>query len=192
MEKKGRDYWKKNLATWKEAQNPSLAAVDLDLTLDPARHWLRDRGTYELVNDKATPMRQFALTGGFHWRKVHWTLDGQSYQPDDRAGLYVFTPPLSLPPGGHIRVGFDFEGEVPLGISKNGGNAQEFVLPSGVVLTSFQPSFTPVVGYMDDLGIKKNENLEARDKTRDEPVYKPEDFKNATASHLTAMSSVAG
>ncbi|HZF11729.1 MAG TPA: M1 family aminopeptidase, partial [Thermoanaerobaculia bacterium] len=158
MEKKGRDYWKKNLATWKDAPNPALAAVDLDLELDPARHWLRDRGSYDLVNDKAAPLAQFALTGGFDWRQVHWTLDGRSYQPDDRAGLYVFTPPRPLPPGGHARVGFTLEAVVPDGISRNGAGREEFVLPSGVVLTSFRPTFAPIVGYMEEIGRKRGEN----------------------------------
>jgi ABC-type transport system involved in multi-copper enzyme maturation permease subunit len=169
MEKKGRDYWKKNVATWNDTHNPALVAVDLDLTLDPARRFLHDRGTYELVNDRTSPLRQIALTGGFHWRKVRWTLNGGNYQPDDRAGLYVFTPKAPLPPGGHVRIGFDFEGTVPSGISKNGGSAQEFVLPSGVVLTSFTPTFTPVVGYMDRIGIKKDENDY-------EPKVYPDDF----------------
>jgi ABC-2 type transport system permease protein len=169
MEKKGRDYWKRNLATWKDVHNPALAAVDLDLELDPARRSLHDRGTYELVNDRATPLQQFALTGGFHWRQVRWTLDGRSYQTDDRSGLYVFTPKHPLPPGGHVRVGFELAGSLPWGISKNGGNAEEFVLPSGVVLTSFRPTFAPVVGFQEEIGRKKNENDY-------EPRVYPDDF----------------
>src|SRR5206468_487875 len=80
MEKKSRDYWTKNLATWKDAPNPALVQVDLDLDLDPARHRLHDRGSYELVNEKAASMAQFALTGGLRWRNVRWTLDGRRYQ----------------------------------------------------------------------------------------------------------------
>ncbi|HTQ79203.1 MAG TPA: M1 family aminopeptidase, partial [Thermoanaerobaculia bacterium] len=158
MDKKGRDYWKKNLATWKDVPNPALARVDLDLDLDPGRHWLHDRGSFELVNDKPAPLKQLALTGGFHWRNVHWTLDGKSYQPDNRAGLYVFSLVQPLPQGAHVRVGFELEGEVPVGISKNGGGSEEFVLPSGVVLTSFRPTFVPVVGFQEDIGRKKDEN----------------------------------
>src|SRR5687768_8013321 len=40
LEKKAKDYWKKNLATWKDAPLPALAEVDMDLGLEPAeRSW---------------------------------------------------------------------------------------------------------------------------------------------------------
>jgi len=192
MEKKGRDYWKRNLATWKDVPNPALAAVDLDLDLDPARHWLRDRGTYELVNDKATPLRQLALTGGFHWRKVRWTLDGRSYKPEDRSGLYVFTLPSPLPPGGHARIGFDLEATLPAGISKNGGNAREFVLPSGVVLTSFEPTFVPVLGYMEPIGRKKDENDYETRVYPDDFYLGPTDASFGSNSPFTTRIRISG
>ncbi len=158
LEKKGRDYWKQNLATWKDAPQPALAGVDLDLRIEPARRWLGVHGGYRLVNDREAPLRQFALTGGPHWQKVRWTLDGKACTPENRSGLYVFTPAAPLPPGAQARVGFQFEGLLPRGITKNGGGAREFILPSGVVLTSFEPSFAPVVGYMPEIGTKKDEN----------------------------------
>jgi ABC-2 type transport system permease protein len=158
MEKKQRDYWKQNLGTWKDAPQPSLAGVDLDLTLDPARRAFRNRGRYTLVNDRDAPLERFALTGGEHWKDVSWTFGGKPYKPEDRSGLYVFTPPAPLPPGGRVEVGFDCAGALPAGITKNGGGTSEFILPSGVVLTSFSPSFTPVVGYVPEIGIKKKEN----------------------------------
>ncbi|HXO21889.1 MAG TPA: M1 family aminopeptidase, partial [Thermoanaerobaculia bacterium] len=157
-EKQGRDYWKQNLATWKDVPLPALAAVDVDLTLEPARRWLRSRGTYELVNDQDGPLKSFAMTGGPHWRHVRWTLAGKAYKPDDRSNLWVFTPPAPLPPGGHLKVGFELDGNFPEGVTKNGGGNEEFVLPSGVVLTSFRPTFVPVLGYMEEIGRKKGEN----------------------------------
>jgi ABC-2 type transport system permease protein len=169
IEKKERDYWKQNLATWKDAPEPAIADVDLDLKIEPARRWIANRGSYELVNDRDAPLPRFALTGGLHWKKVSWTLDGKPYKPENRTSLYVFTPPTPLPPGGRVRVGFQLEGTFPQGISKNGGGSQEFILPSGVVLTSFTPAFTPVVGYVEEIGRKKDENdYESR-------VY-PDDF----------------
>jgi len=158
VEKKERDYWRQNLGTWRDAPQPSLAAVDLDLALDPARRWLRDRGRYRLVNDRDEPLKRFALTGGAHWQKVSWTFGGRPYKPEERSGLYVFTPPVPLPPGGQVEVGFQFEGVLPAGITKNGGGNMEFILPSGVVLTSFSASFAPVVGYVEEIGVKKKEN----------------------------------
>jgi ABC-type transport system involved in multi-copper enzyme maturation permease subunit len=169
VEKKERDYWKQNLATWREAPQPEMADVALDLRIDPERRWLSDRGSYELINTHEAPLARFALTGGTHWRKVRWTLDGKPYKPENRSGLYVFTPPAPLPPGGRTRVGFQFEGVFPEGITGNGGGTQELILPAGVVLTSFTPSFAPVVGYQEEIGRKKDENDY-------EPRVYPDDF----------------
>lgn len=174
IEKKGRDYWKKNLATWLDAPQPALAHVDLDLRFDPERRWFHNQGTYELINDRDAALPRFAFTGGPHWKDVKWTLNGKPYTPDDRAGLYVFTPPGPFPPGARLRVGFNFEGSFPEGVSRNGGDLMEFILPSGVVLTSFTPTFTPVIGYVKEIGRKEDENdYEPRD-------YLPDFYKGRT------------
>ncbi len=169
LERKARDYWKQNLATWKGAPQPAIADLDLDLRIEPARRWLAVRGTYQLVNRRSGALQQFALTGGPHWEKVRWNLNGKTYTPENRSNLFVFTPAVPLPPGGRVRLGFEFEGRFPQGITKNGGGAREFILPSGVVLTSFSSSFVPVVGYMEEIGIKKDENDY-------EPRVYPDDF----------------
>jgi len=161
-EKKEHDYWKQNLATWKDAPRPAITDVDLDLKLDPGRHWLHSHGSYELVNEHDKDLARFALTGGFHWEKVRWTLNGKPYKPEDRTHLYVVTPPAPLRKGERLRLGFDFEGTYPRGITKNGGGAMEFILPSGVVLTSFSPSFVPVVGYVQDIGKKDETDYESK------------------------------
>jgi ABC-2 type transport system permease protein len=169
FEKQARNYWKQNLATWSDAPQPALGGVDLDLRIEPSRRWLASRGSYLLVNDRDAALERFALTGGPHWEKVRWTLDGKTYAPENRSGLYVFAPPAPLQPGGSVRVGFQLEGHFPQGITKNGGGAREFILPSGVVLTSFSTSFAPVVGYIKEIGIKKGENDY-------EPRVYPDDF----------------
>jgi ABC-type transport system involved in multi-copper enzyme maturation permease subunit len=174
IEKKGRDYRKKNLATWLDAPQPALAHVDLDLRFEPERRWFRNHGSYELINDRDALLPRFALTGGPHWKDVKWTLNGRPYTPDDRAGLYVFTPPDPFPPGARLRVGFQLEGSFPEGVSENGGQIMEFILPAGVVLTSFTPTFTPVIGYVEGIGRKEDENdYETRD-------YLPDFYKGKT------------
>lgn len=173
-EKKARDYWKQNLATWKDAPQPAVAAVDLDLKIEPERRGFHSRGSYEMVNDRDAPLSRFALTGGMHWKNLKWTLQGKPYEPENRSGLYVFKTPL--PPGGRVRVGFEMEGQFPESITKNGGGLPEFILPSGVVLTSFRPTFVPMVGYDEDQGIKEGENdYEPR-------VYPDDYFKGRTDS----------
>jgi len=68
-------------------------------------------------------------------------MNGRAYSPEDRKRLYVFTPPHPLARGDSIVIGWRWDGRLPQGVTKNGGNTDEFVLPSGVVLTGFSPSF---------------------------------------------------
>ncbi len=178
-EKKARDYWKQNLATWKDAPQPSIAAMDLDLKIEPERHGFHSRGTYEMVNDRDAPLSRFALTGGMHWKNLKWTLQGKPFEPEDRSGLFVFKTPLA--PGGRVRVGFEMDGQFPESITKNGGGLPEFILPSGVVLTSFRPTFVPFVGYDEDQGIKEGENDY-------EPRVYPDDYYKGQTDSLFGLN----
>jgi len=126
-----KDYWRKNLATYRDWPLPDITAVDLDVTLDPPRGRLKIAGSYDLVNNQARPLRQIPLSGGLHWENPRWTWGGQEIKPDDRSRLYVISPPEPLAPGATARVGFAFEGAIPAGISKNGDGR---VLPSGAHL----------------------------------------------------------
>jgi ABC-type transport system involved in multi-copper enzyme maturation permease subunit len=161
--KRQKDYWRKNLATWKDAVLPALTAVEINLELEPARHWFRVQGTYELLNHRKTPLGQIPLTAGDHWEHIAWKLNGQEVQPENRSLLYVFTPSKALAPGERMQIGFSFEGTFPAGISNNGHGREEFILPSGVVLTSFTPSFVPVLGYLEQVGIDKDNRYESRE-----------------------------
>ena len=157
--KSDRDYWTKNVLTWRDAPSPQLKAADIDLTVEPDRGWLHSKGEYTLLNRTDDTLRQVALTGGRHWKKIHWTLEGDSCKPEDRARLYVFTPVKPLAPGDRMRIGFEFEGRYPDGISKKRAGSMEFVLPSGVVLTGFSSTaFAPLVGYQADVGVEKDKN----------------------------------
>jgi hypothetical protein len=172
-----KDYWRKNIATYRDWPLPDISSVDVAIELDPARSWLRTRGTYELVNPHDKPLAQIPLTGGLRWRKVSWTLDGKRHIPEDRAHLSIVKPPSPLATGQRLRLGFELEGELPVGITKKGGGTSEFVLPSGVVLTSFGPSFVPVLGYLDSVGVDDENKSDSRE-------Y-PDDFwKGQTESGL--------
>jgi ABC-2 type transport system permease protein len=158
-----KDYWRKNLATWKDVPIPALAGVDLDLALDPQGRSFHVQGTYDIENQRATPLRQIPLTAGDHWKNVAWTMNGKDYEPDNRSHLYVFTPPKELATGEKVKIGFAFDGRFPDGISKNGRGVMEFILPSGVVLTSFTPSMAPVVGYIEQVGMEEDNKYEPKD-----------------------------
>jgi hypothetical protein len=78
--KAAKDYWAKNVETWKDVPNPSIKAVDVDLEFDPDRRWFRADGTYTLYNDLDHPMNRIAVTRGFHWRDPVWSLDGEKVE----------------------------------------------------------------------------------------------------------------
>ena len=86
--------------TWKDAPQPAIAASTSTSSSSPRAAGFQRRGTYDAASTTArTPLTRFALTGGPHWENVEWTLERQDYKPEDRAGLYVFTPPAPLAPG---------------------------------------------------------------------------------------------
>ena len=86
--RQAKDYWRKNLATYRDAQGPDLTHVDLDLELFPETSRYRVAGTYDLVNPNDQPLREILLTGGLHWEKLSWTFDGKPFTPDrSRAAL---------------------------------------------------------------------------------------------------------
>ncbi len=162
-EKLMKDYWRKNLATWKDAPLPGIARVDLDLNLEPHDRAFQTSGTYLLVNRLDHDLRQIPLTTGLDWKDQEWTLDGESVKPEDRSHLLVFTPPQPMAPGDSVRIGFKYRGVYPKGVTKNGGGTEEFILPSGVVLTSFSPSFVPVLGFQEGIGVDEKNQYDSRE-----------------------------
>ncbi len=145
-QKRHKDYWRQNLATWIDAPLPYVTHVDLDLDLEPARRWFRVRGSYDLVNRKAAPIPWFPVTGGIAWRDLAWTFDGKPYQPEERetrTGMFVFRQPMA--PGAVHRLGFSYQAVLLPGISRNGGELptpSEFILPSSVIVNGRNPDTT--------------------------------------------------
>ncbi|MEQ8765685.1 MAG: M1 family aminopeptidase [Planctomycetota bacterium] len=178
-EKAQKDYWRKNIATWRDAKDPTPTFVEADVRLEPAESFLKVKGRYTLENHHDVPLRQIALTRGLHWREVGWTLDGEDITPDDRAGLIVFTPEVPLAPGEKVDVGFAFEGHYPGGATKNGGGTGEMILESGVVLTGFSASFLPIIGFSEGIGIDDDNRSDAKD-------FEPEYFRGITESGFGA------
>ena len=162
-----KDYWAKNLKTWLGAPLPDVARADVRLKIKPEAKWLASEGTLTLVNGLDSTLAQVPLTGGLHWKNLTWTMNGKPYTPEDRMHLYVFTPPAPLAKGDSVTIGWRWDGDFPNGVTKNGGNTSEFVLPSGVVLTGFEPSFMPVVGFMESVGETKENKTERRKYPRD-------------------------
>ncbi len=162
-EKYEKDYWRKNISTYRDAEIPGLKHVDLDLNIDPASSHLVVNGTFEMINENDHVIKQFPITGHYVWEELAWTLNGQGYEPENRESLYIFKPDPPLEPGDSISVGFSYHADYPQGITKNGGGTSEFILPSGVVLTSFSPSIAPVMGFMEGIGIDEENQYDARE-----------------------------
>ena len=62
FEKQGKDYWRKNLATWREVETAAVRHLDLKVSLDPESRAFGSTGTYELVNHLEHPLRQLPFT----------------------------------------------------------------------------------------------------------------------------------
>jgi ABC-2 type transport system permease protein len=168
--KQEKDYWRKNMATYRDARIPDLKHVALELDLHPERSRFHAKGTYDLINPGERPLEEILLTGAPHWEKLSWTMDDKPYSPQNSAGLCVFRPKEPLAPGKTVRIGFEHEGTYPRGISKKGGRPMEFILPSAAVLTSFSGSIVPHLGYVEEAGID--------DENRHEPKEFRDDYYN--------------
>ncbi len=162
VERREREYLGRNLLTWGQAELPQLTDVDLDLTLEPDDRSFAVKGSYELINRSNHPMHRIPLSVGDHFEDLAWTLDGAPVKPENWARVHVFLLQSPLQPGAKVRIGFAHHGRFPAGISKNGGGMREFILPSGVVLTSFRSSFVPVVGMEFGRGMDPEHPLEPR------------------------------
>src|SRR5262249_22936178 len=76
--KAAKDYWAKNIETWKDAPSPELAGVDMSLDLDPAKQALAVQGWYDVVNHTEKPLARFPVTVKPAWKQPHRTLDSES------------------------------------------------------------------------------------------------------------------
>ncbi|MBI3845424.1 MAG: hypothetical protein HY292_12385 [Planctomycetes bacterium] len=163
-----KEYWRKNIATWLDAPLPSTTLADLDFTVEPERRWFHAKGSFDLVNHQQVTLAKIPITIGNHFENVKWTIDGKDVTPEDRRFLCVFTPPTPLKPGDGLKLGFEYDGVYPKGVSEKGRGNMEFILPSGVVLGSFGPTFVPLVGFQEGIGIDDDNRSTSK-------VY-PDDF----------------
>lgn len=164
-EKLGKDYWRKNLATWRDAPVPWVKDVQVDVRLEPTERAWKVEGSYLVVNHRDTTWRTVPLTVG-RWRRMRFAVDGDSIKPDTASHLYLFTLPRALGPGDSVRLAFAYEGRHE-GATRAGGGAGEFVQPSGVVMAGWSPQFFPYVGYVPTIGSDKDNAFEPRDYPED-------------------------
>jgi len=182
-------YWRRNSLTWENTPSPALDRVDAEVKLFPERRGIEVRGTYVLRNPHRGPMAEIPLSVGDHLTTRDWTVDGHPADAtkrdppppsvENRSGLHVVRPPKPLATGETVTVGFTLEGAFPKGWSRISSGMSEFVLPSGVVLTSFSPSFLPVPGFVDGIGVNDKNRRDAKEypldhwKQRVDPGFGP-------------------
>ncbi|MEM6647548.1 MAG: ABC transporter permease subunit [Bacteroidota bacterium] len=165
-------YWRHNVATWKDAPIPTIAALDLNLDLYPNERRFEADGSYTLVNRTADTLAQLPMTVGLSFGEVAWTLEGNTVEAEDRHGLHLLTLPAPLNPGDSLAVGFAYAASYPNGFTRNGGGSDHFILPSGVLLSTFRGEFLPMVGFDARRGLDRD--------NRPEPAAYPDDFWQAT------------
>lgn len=161
--KYAKDYWRRNVETWRDAPVPAIRRVDVTVDLEPEASRMRVEGSYELENDDPKAQPLLPITPGRHYEDVAYTLDGAQVEHEDRSGLHVLRLDPPLAPGARVTLGFRHAASYSGGPTKNGGGASEFVLPGGVVLTSFGPSFVPSIGFLDEVGLEAEDRPNAKE-----------------------------
>ena len=161
-EEAAKDYWRRNVATWTDFAMPSIAHVDVDVSFEPGERLAAVEGAYTFRNHRDHAYEQLPMTPG-RWDPIAWTLDGDSVEPDNRAGLRVFDLPGGLGPGDSVTIGFAHEVRLPSGVSKYAGGVGEFITEAGIVAGAFNPSLLPVPGYIETVGVDSDNSSDAED-----------------------------
>lgn len=162
QKKKDKDYWCKNVETYKDYPTPAITAVEMDLELDPAKRGFKVTGSYVLRNHRSFALEQIPVSVPSYFKDVVWTVDGQAFKSENRAGLHILTANgKALMPGVSIKVGFEYHGCYLEGFSKNGGGAGYFILPSGIVLGT--DDIAPTLGFQEGIGIDKDNRTDPKE-----------------------------
>lgn len=175
---KAKNYWRRNVETYKGYPLATLTDVDLDLDLNPAERTFAFKGEFNVRNDQAFPLVKLPFTVRQHLRNVTWTVEGQPFLPEDRAGLHVLTihgKPLAV--GATAKIGFSGQGTINPGSSRNGGATMDFLQASGLHLN--WGSMAPTLGFNGSIGIDKTNRAESKEFS--ESWY---DGKTSTEDHL--------
>ena len=205
-----KDYWRKNLSTYNDWPLPGHHGRG-------CRPWSSIRARRLQVSGRVRPREQSrrAAAADSPDRRpplghIAWTLERQRLQTGNRSGLYIFTPPKATGDREKVKIGFQFEGRLPLGDHQEGGGNKEFILPSGVVLTSFGTQFRAGSAIIEQVGVEDDNKYESKEYPDD--YYKgqteslrgratvpdqvtitaPDDFTYQLGRYATSKNEVAG
>ena len=160
--RRAREYWRRNVASWRDVPAPAIRHVEATIRLDPSERRMRVTGAFTIANLTSAPVRRLAFTAGGAIGHIRWRIDDRAIDGEERSGLHVLTLARPLDPEGLVKVGFAYEAIVPRGFSRNGGGAAEFILPSGVFLSTLGHDFLPTPGFFEDIGLDANARPEPR------------------------------
>ncbi len=155
-------YWRQNSETWRDFRMPSVSRVDLDLDFEPNERSVAVKGEYTFLNHRDHAYERLPVTAG-PWDPIEWTFNGETYEPEDRSNLFVFTPRAPLEPGDTLRIGFEYDFVFMEGMSRGPSQPMQFILESGIVLTASSPTFVPVPGYLPGIGVDEDNSAEPRE-----------------------------
>lgn len=170
VKQKARQYWRTNFATWYDFVPPVIAYIDLDMALSPEQREMTVKGTYRMVNHTTDPMPELPFTVGASFGAVDWQLGGNAVGSENLHGLHVLTPASPLLPGDSITIGFAYTAVYPEGFTRNGGGMQHFILPSGVLLSTYRGDFLPHPGFDAQRGIDGENDFEPAEDDKAAPV----------------------
>lgn len=162
-----RDYWRLNTASWADVSAPGLVHVDAQIELEPSLGRMRVRGVFEVENRAEDAVRRLPFTVGQGFEAVSWSIEGAPVGHEDRSGLHVVPLARPLAAGATIRVGFSYLARAPHGITRNGGGASEFILPSGAVLDTQGRNFLPTPGFVAGIGVDRHNRIEPAEPRED-------------------------
>ena len=187
-EKRAKDYWRRNVATWRDFTPAAVTHVDLEVELEPAERSLAVVGVYTMQNRTNEAMSRLPFTVDPTFEDVAWTLGGVAVAFEDRSGLHVIQPDHPLQPGAVVDVGFSFRGIRPRGFTKNGRGVGQFILPSGVALHTLRDSFLPVPGYLHNIGVDSDNASDAPE--LDEEAWRRDLASAAVGTPFTSSVAV--
>ena len=124
------------MATYRDAAVPDLTHVELEIELFPDRGRYRASGTYDLAGPADRPYARFCSQPVPTGKTSPGRLTTSPPRPLIEQDFMCSAPDQPLGKDRCVRIGFRHEAAVPRGISKRGGDAMEFIVPSGAVLTS--------------------------------------------------------
>ncbi len=162
-EKADKDYWRKNLATYRDFELPRVTHLELDMKLEPNERSFEVAGTFGFHNHLDEEIRLIPFTASQGLEAIAWKINGHPVEPEERSLLFELRPPEPLLPDETLTVSFETAGVVNRGTTKNGGGASVFALPSGVVVHVLGPSFMPLPGFIESIGVDDENEYEPRE-----------------------------